>query len=249
MRYQPARMRMKELVDEGYLGRPQFISVALHVNYGMVPTMEPYYFGWVSEKSKGGGAFSGLGSHYLDLLMSTFGEVAELAGRTRIIVPERPKLTFEYRDGDPIDASTPTNGTGKVDADDAAMFTGRMRSGALVSFTCSWSLHHAQGVRIEAYGDEGTLLLDREDKLWGAKKGDKAISAIEVPARLALPELNAYHHARSFSVLAREVAAAVQGAGGPRRFATFEDGVRVQQVLAAVEESMRGRGWVALPGV
>ena len=119
----------------------------------------------------------------------------------------------------------------------------------MVNFTCSWSLHHAQGVRIEAYGDAGTLLLDKEDKLWGARKGDKAIAAIDIPARLALPQLNVYHHARSFAVLAKEVAQAVLGVDAPRHYATFEDGVRVQQVLGAVEESANGLGWVRLAPV
>src|ERR1700683_720670 len=43
MRYDGVRRHLQRLVAEGYLGRPQFVVLAVHANHGTDPSHEPYY--------------------------------------------------------------------------------------------------------------------------------------------------------------------------------------------------------------
>ena len=142
-------------------------------------------------------------------------------------------LTFEYRDGDPIGPNTPTVGTRPVDADDTVVMQGGFESGALLSLSGSWSLRFPGGNWVDAYGDAGTLRLQPDGTLLGARHGDARLQPLEIPASLALDPADGEHRLTpNFSALARELAATVAGEPPAEPvMATFADGLRLQRVL------------------
>lgn len=234
MRYLPLFHELHRRVADGLIGTPQLVTAAVVVDHGTNPSMEPYYWGWLSEEGKGGGALMGLLSHHIDLVRSTFGDIDQVAGRVATLIPERPVLTFEYRDGDPIGPDTPTAGTRPVATDDTAAFTARLGGAALLAVTGTWSIHHPTGVRLEAFGDAGSLHLRADGTLWGAPAGRELADLTPPPDDVAPGE---HRLVPSFARLVGDVAAAVADGGtGPRRFATFDDGWALQRVIDAVRD-------------
>jgi predicted dehydrogenase len=233
MRYEPVRRHMRRLVREGFLGTPQLVAVSVHADQGTNPEQEPYYWGWAVLSEPGGGFVMSSLSHHLDLVQFTFGPIDDVQARAATLISERPVLAFEYRDGDPIGPDTPTVGIRPVDAEDTVVLHGTVPPGALLAVNGSWSLHFAAGVRVDAYGDEGSLHLEPDGRLLGARLGEGALAPIPLPPSLALDPAGRDHRlVPHFAALARELAATVRGeAPDDPVMATFEDGWRLQRVL------------------
>ena len=63
-RYMPIRARIKELIDEGYVGTPQSVSMNVFRSTLADPNDRP--FGWLMEQDKAGGMLGASGSHAID---------------------------------------------------------------------------------------------------------------------------------------------------------------------------------------
>jgi predicted dehydrogenase len=236
MRYTPVRRRIRGLVAEGFLGRVQYVVATVNADHGTDPSKEPYYWGWVGQADKGGGFLMSSLSHHIDLLRFCFGDIDGVQGRVTTLITERPVLTFEYRDGDPIGADTPTVGLRAVDADDTAVFTGTLAGGGLISVSGSWSIRFPGGVRLEAYGDRGSLHLMPDGRLLGARNGDAELTELRPEA--TLPSIPGAHYlVPNFVALATEMAEVVNGSLDQKEaiFATFEDGARLQAIIDEVK--------------
>jgi predicted dehydrogenase len=146
----------------------------------------------------------------------------------------RPVLTFEYRDGDPIGPGTPTMGERASETDDAAVIAGRFTSGALFTLAGTWNAHHPTGARVEAYGDQGTLVLDSAGRIFGGRKGEPALVEMPIAERYALPPIAP--GAGAMTRLVQDLARAIKGEGSPAPpyHASFADGLQVQRVMDAV---------------
>jgi predicted dehydrogenase len=240
MRLTPAWRYLRELVRDGYLGTLRFVSVTVHAPHGTDPSREPYYWGWVAQADKGGGFLASMLSHQIDLVRFAFGDITDVVGRPDVLIRERPVLTFDYRDGDPIGPDTPTDGTRPVDADDTATLTATIGGNAVLMVSGSWSLPYGRGTRIEAYGSDGVLTLDELGRLSGAHGGGPGPVELPVPDRFALPAVVAGHRlVPHFTALSGLLAASVRNERvQPGAYATFEDGLALQRVIDAV----RGQG-------
>jgi predicted dehydrogenase len=233
LRYLPIRRQIRRLVAEGYIGKPQFVVAAIHVGYGTDPGMEPYYWGWLSKADMGGGALMSMFSHHIDLLRFCFGEIDDVTGRTSTLITERPVLGFEYRDGDPIGPDTETFGVRPVETDDTATLQGVIGDGALLSVTGSWSLQHPSGMRLEAYGDQGSLQLLPDGTLLGGRTGDAGPQVLE-PTDLIDPVGDDHYLVPALASLFGEIVAATRGEND-HIYATFDDGLRLQQIIDIVK--------------
>jgi predicted dehydrogenase len=245
MRLTPTWRYLRDLVRDGYLGRLRFVSVTVHAPHGTDPSQEPYYWGWLSQADKGGGFLTGMLSHQIDLVRFAFGEITDVAGRTQTLVPERPVLTFDYRDGDPIGPDTPTSGTRLADANDTACLAGRLAGDAVLVVSGSWVLPYGRGTRVEAYGSHGMLLVDTEGTLSGARIGATEVARLTVPARYALPLVEAKHRlVPHFTAQAGLLAAAARDrAEVPNgSYATFADGLALQEIIDTVGPGMTAAG-------
>jgi predicted dehydrogenase len=72
-RHTPQRAYIKQLLDEGYIGKFQLCTIELFLDRYVSPQPRP--FTWMARNPKAEGC-SALGSHYIDGLRYWFGEVA-----------------------------------------------------------------------------------------------------------------------------------------------------------------------------
>jgi len=94
-RYAPARVRLRELVNEGVLGTVEHVQI-VHVSAGTRAPLRTY--GWLFDRDAGGGWIGAWGSHAIDGLRWMFGaDVVDVSARLRIDLPERPDERGELR--------------------------------------------------------------------------------------------------------------------------------------------------------
>lgn len=228
LRLNPNRRKVRALLADGYVGRPRHALVTA-MTAGRRDPAQPW--GWWYDEARGGGLLGAVGSHQVDLLRYWLGDVAAASGTIETFIPERPRP-----DGP---------GTARVTADDFTAFSLRFRSGALATVVLSAVVAHPVGPRTEVWGDEGYLLLDGAERLWGARGGG-ALAELTEPETLAAPPGLEYVPlwGLSFVRLVDHLVTAALDGGPVAPAATFEDGLAVQRVLDAVRQAAR-TGWVA----
>ena len=193
----------------------------------------------------GSGALGDLGAHIVDLAQYLAGErLTGVSALTETFVRERP-LPIGASSGL---ASVASAGTGQVTVDDAALFTGRFASGAIASFEATrYATGRKNALCIELNGESGSLAFDLErlNELSyhdgtepGARAGFRRILVTE-PDHPYLdawwPPGHGLGYEHTFVHQARDLVHAI--AEGRRPEPSFADGLQVQRVLAAVEES------------
>ena len=93
-RYDPARQRVRELIQEGAIGEPEHVQLSMLLSATRVP-LRPH--GWLFDDELGGGWLRALGSHLIDFSRWTFGEVVEASGQLRTAIAERPDADGNMR--------------------------------------------------------------------------------------------------------------------------------------------------------
>lgn len=138
--------------------------------------------------------------------------------------------------------------TGPVTVDDAALFTGRLASGALASFEATrMAAGRKNALHLEINGELGSLAFDLE-RLNELSFHDHTEPAVTSGFRRILvtesehpyleawwPPGHALGYEHTFVHQARDLVEAV--AAGKDPAPSFADGLQVQRVLAAVEDS------------
>jgi len=233
LRFNPTRMRMKELIDDEFIGCLRHVMITSVSNFHTDPFSSPW--SWWSQQDKGGGRLGADGSHQIDQLRWWFGEIEGVFGRGRTFVKER-KLpdSSEMR---------------PVETDDFTSLLIHFANGAEGLLSLSSVASHGRGSRVEAYGDEGSLILDEEGRLWGARKGEEDFEDLSVHDPLASVEgISKNVWARSFVHLARYLVEVIRTGGVVQRGATFYDGMRCQEVMDAARRSWEQEVWVEIGG-
>lgn len=194
----------------------------------------------------GSGALGDLGAHIVDLAQYLAGELLTgVSAVSETFVRERPLLAGASAG---LSGGADTVERGEVTVDDAAIFTGRLASGALASFEATrMAAGRKNALRLEINGERGSLAFDLE-RLNELSFHDHTEPAATAGFRRILvtepehPYLEAwwppghglgYEH--TFVHQARDVIHTI--AEGARPVPSFADGLQVQRVLAAVEES------------
>jgi predicted dehydrogenase len=227
LRFNPNRRKARALIEQGLVGRPRHVLLTA-VNASRLDPAKPW--GWWFDETRGGGLLGAVGSHQVDLLRYWLGEIAAVTGTALPFVPERPL----------------PDGTGRrpVTADEFTTFSLRFRSGAVGTVFLSAVATHAVGPRVEVWGDEGHLVLDEGERLWGARRGEKLAELTE-PETITPPPGMEYVSlwGVSFVRLVQHLVQAMLDGAPVAPAATFRDGVAVQRVLDAVRRATR-TGWV-----
>jgi predicted dehydrogenase len=86
-RYDAARVTLLRAVADGDIGEPEHVTLSMLMSLSRTP-VAPYR--WLHDASLGGGWLRALGSHYIDFVRSTFGEIVEASGQLRTVITERP---------------------------------------------------------------------------------------------------------------------------------------------------------------
>ena len=232
LRFNPTQMRMKELIDEGFIGRLRHVILTTITSF-QSDASSPWT--WWSQREKGGGRLGAGGSHHIDQLRWWFGEIDGVCSRGRTFVDKRPLPN--------------SSETRVVDSDDFASLLIHFANGAEGIVCLSSVASHIRGNRVEAYGDQGSLLLDAEGMLWGAREGEKEFRNLSLPDPMAsVDSVAANVWTRSFAHLAKHIVDAIASGGTVQRGATFYDGLRCQQVLDATRQSWDEGQWVDIGG-
>ncbi|WP_240135308.1 Gfo/Idh/MocA family protein [Streptomyces sp. MUM 178J] len=231
----PAIAYARRLIAEGRLGALRHLRLAYLQDWLVDPD---FPLTWrLRREHAGSGALGDLGAHIVDLAQHLAGEpVTGVSALAETFVRERPLPA-----GDP-------GRRGRVTVDDAALFTGRLASGALASFEATrMAAGRKNALRLEINGERGSLAFDMErlNELSfhdhtepPASSGFRRILVTE-PDHPYLdawwPPGHGLGYEHTFVHQARDLLLAV--AGGPPAAPSFADGLQVQRVLAAVEES------------
>lgn len=237
-RFLPSRRKMKTLIDGGYLGKTYCVNVSMFFDYNASPTAKPW--NWLSLREAGGGILGAIGSHYIDLLLWMFGDVVEVCSRFDTFIGYRYPLGSEKAK--------------EVETEDSFSFLCQFSSGAqgVVHF-CSVA---NQGIgirggvglaRVEAYGSEGTLVLNPDDQLLGAPHGKKELEEIPIEREEYTQGVPIFlqRYRRGLEGLVGEMINSIRD--GKQRSPSFVDGVKCQEVMDAIELSNERRCWISIP--
>jgi predicted dehydrogenase len=227
LRFNPNRRKVKRLIAEGFVGRPRHVLITL-VGPGRADATKP--FTWWADAARGGGILGAVGSHMIDLLRYWLGDVERVMGATETYIGERP---------DPE-----RGGARRVTSDDHTTFLLGFAGGAVATVLLSSVTAHARGPRLEVWGDEGTLVLDDSERLWGGPAGGELAELTERETVTAPPGMEyAPLWGLSFVRLVDHLAAAILDRAPVAPAATFADGLATQRVMDAVRRTAQA-GWV-----
>ena len=242
-RYLPIRRYVRALVADGFLGELRFVSATVFGDFATRRDHELYHWKWVSSREGGGGILgASLALHHLDLLRFTFGEPHEPWGVAGTLLREKPLLEPEAGSGVGPTGTATSPEMKLVDSEDAVVLQGLLDSGAPFSLSVTWSVHHPSGERLEIYGSEGTLVVEPSGRLLGARRGEAALRELPVPAAFDLPEVASLRPDASavvpssalYVALAQDLLDTIRGGQSERLFATFDDGVRLLELVEPV---------------
>ncbi|WP_328666873.1 Gfo/Idh/MocA family oxidoreductase [Streptomyces sp. NBC_00322] len=245
----PAIAYARRLIADGRLGALRHVRFTYLQDWLVDPE---FPLTWrLRREHAGSGALGDLGAHIVDLAQYLAGEpLVGVSALAETFVRERPLLTGAAAG---LSASAGLSGAagaerGPVTVDDAAVFTGRLASGALASFEATrMASGRKNALRLEINGELGSLAFDLErlNELFfhdhtepAASSGFKRILVTE-PEHPYLaawwPPGHALGYEHTFAHQARDLVEAI--AAGTDPAPSFADGLQVQRVLAAVEES------------
>ncbi|WWQ69201.1 Gfo/Idh/MocA family oxidoreductase [Streptomyces sp. Q6] len=241
----PAIALARRMVAEGRVGTLRHVRVTYLQDWLVDPS---FPLTWRLQKPyAGSGALGDLGAHAVDLAQFLVGEpLAGVSALTETFVRERPLL-----DGASSGLSAAGGGEagfGQVTVDDAALFTGRFASGALASFEATrFATGRKNALRVELNGERGSLAFDLErlNELYFHDHTEPGVSAgfrrilVTEPQHPYLeawwPPGHGLGYEHTFVHQARDLVHAIAEQTAPAP--SFADGLQVQRVLAAVEES------------
>jgi len=244
MRFIPAMMRARELIQEGFLGRVYHFHAAYY-HAGYTDPSRP--LSWRLTAEAGGGALSDLGSHVLDLMGYLLGDYAAVRANMETFIKERP-------------AAKGSTEMKPVEVDDYAALQARMQSGALGYIEASrFATGTQDGMEFVIFGEKGALKFNMMDANFlyaydatapeadlGGRRGWTQIECVQrYPKPSVVPSSKLPIGWMRFHVhcLFDFLSAVAEHRLGT---ATIFDGVKTQAVDEAVRQSAASGDWVSV---
>lgn len=246
----PAIQLAKRLIDDGRIGQIYHWRAVYLQDWIMDPN---FPLVWRLQKDvAGSGTLGDLGAHIIDLARMLVGEITEVTGLTHTFIKQRP-LQAAATGG--LGAAAGTE-MGEVTVDDAALFLARFANGAVGSFEVTrFANGRANYNSFEINGSKGSIVFNLErlnelNVLLNDEMGDvQGFRNVLVTSGDAHPYMAAWWPAGHIigweHTFTHGVYDLLNGiANGTAPAPTFEDGVRCQAVLDAVERSAGSKQWV-----
>ncbi len=232
----PAVALAKRLIEAGEIGRIRHFRGVYLQDWIVDPDFPRT---WRLEKARAGsGALGDIASHSLDLARYLVGEISEVSGLLETFIDQRP-----------LEGG---GGRGRVDVDDAALAMLRFENGAIGTVEGSRFCPGRKNYnRFEINGSLGSLVwdLERMNELEvytesGPESGFRTILATDeshpfVEAWWPPGHVLGYEH--TFTHTVYDLLRAIDSGSIPQP--SFEDGVRNQRALEAIERSNKTRVW------
>ncbi len=254
----PAVALARDMVAAGVLGSVRQVR-AQYLQDWLADEEAPLT--WRLDKERAGsGALGDIGAHIIDAVEFVTGQrLTGVAGLTETFVKQRPLAAAGGGGTGASIGGTAGDGYGPVTVDDAALFFGRLESGAIASFEATrFALGRKNAMRFEINGSQGSVAFDFENSnvlehYDGRRPADEAGFTRILVTEPTHPYLSSwwppghglgYEHGFTHQVidLVRAIAS-----GEPAR-PTFADGLHVQRVLSAIESSSDAdSSWQSIP--
>lgn len=259
--YMPQAERMREMIKEGFIGRPLLFGASMFVSNYIVP--RPAHRQWLFQAAEGGNQAYRAG-HMLERVVSTLGEVKELSADLTQLVRERRLLGAQ--------------GTLQGDQIDNMNFLLKLANGVSGTLQVSWTSWFGTGQKFEVYGTEGMLMLAKPQRdevseltndpgyleageLFGARVDMLQVLRASKPPEATLRDIQPILmrdpddlHASTLTpygsaYVVRRAFRAFAGAinGGKAYDPDFRTGTRLHELLEAAELSVREKRWVDTP--
>jgi predicted dehydrogenase len=221
LRFVPARLKAKELLSSGLVGRVLTVTARVSGDASVDPD-KPY--SWWYDASQGGGILSAIGSHVLDGVRWL---LSDLAGELHVAGAVMGQVYKERRDSAGV--------THRVTSDDivsANFLMGEVVGTMLVHGAALTEKVDTLFIR----GTEGSLVLDSSLKLY-VSKGQQPLKRFVTKLPSSVPNrFRSSAYAAGTVLLGRALAEALQGDPfaphlALRQAATLEDGFAVQRVM------------------
>jgi predicted dehydrogenase len=225
LRFQPGRQMAFEMLRAGEIGKIRHTKAIFQAPHRGNPNIP---WNWWSDAAQGGGALGAIASHVIDSFHWFLGTgISSIFCQLQSHIKERPGKNGEMR---PVTSDDESNMLLRfADGDLTADATG------LVSVSMTELPKYKN--RMEFYGEHGAMRVDHRGEVFIAKtEGDW----IEVPAGLgtAVEGVADTGFSRGFMDFAPRIVEAIRDDKTEiEHAATFEDGLKVQQVLDAARES------------
>lgn len=224
-RWMPFYKYIRQLIDQGYLGKWFFINAHHGGDYGRE-------YMWRFDRQRANGILGDLGSHMIDLARWLVGEITQVSGQLNTFY-DRPGP-----DGQPMDP-----------ANDAAIVTLRFANGAqgviqVNAVAQMGEIGHQQHVVL--CGEEGTLEVNFAvfggAEIRGIRKEEKKFHKLEIPEALwETEDRNDF-----FKLTAGDRAFIDTILTDREPEPSFWDGYQVQVVIDAAKESHQQGKWIAI---
>lgn len=242
MRWHRGRQRFRQLVQSGFLG--DLYTIDLNIFSGGRASSEQPGWSWWSQREKGGGALQAIVSHWIDLFRWCFGPYVGVYGELDHFVGDRlDPASGEYR---------------QVSSDDSSAWIARLSSGAQIVAHYSATARFGDQpplatLPMRAFGSAGTLALDSQDRVWGARAGEAEIRLLDDGEGEVAPQgPSGAGHITSlrrgfvpFTRLLEDLRDAIRD--GRSLCPDFEESKGVQELMDAIALSQQQRRWVPLP--
>ena len=236
LRNNPVLLRLKELIEEGYVG--EMLSVRMEACVSSSTYVHPR-LAWEVDGEKGAHVLSIPGGHTLDVISHCVAKFAQLSGQvTTQLTRRRVEGTDEVLD---------------VTAPDTVLVSGTLTNGAAVSAHVARGIWHGTGWTLEVYGTKGTLVassstlpqLASSIRLEGARCDEKALAPLEIPRRLRwgspeLADVEPFTTGQMFRRFAESISQ------GTTAHPNFDDAVTNHRLLTAIERSSNAGRRVSL---
>jgi len=226
LRFLPGRLKMREMVRRGDLGKIKHAGVLFRSDSRADPNRP---WNWWSDRKQGGGALGAIASHIVDgfrWMLAT--EVDEVTCNLATHIRER-----KDHEGQTHPVTTDDEANLLLRFGDSELTEGATGNVSISMVEAGPSLH-----RFEVFGERGALRVEGDGELWQANVGDGAWKKVDVARSELAPGMNDNGWARGFTIFSQKIVEALRaGQTTVAGAATFEDGHRTQVVLDAARIS------------
>jgi predicted dehydrogenase len=164
-RFDPGRVRLRELIRGGEIGEPK------HFQYSRFIATPGRPWTWLCRRELGGGWLAGQGSHLIDCCRWLFGEVEQASAVLRTALPRRADKGGALLD---------------CDADDGFTAALRTASGVTAVIDCSLETPVSTPEKLAVFGSTGMLELDDQGIVGRSAAGEVKSHAIDLGGKGSL---------------------------------------------------------------